>query len=348
MKASLLLSLTFLLHVVREIVAHSEYVELLGHDKKEHVLSMTPKEYLQPDDLPESFVWGNLTKSLNQHIPQYCGSCWAHGALSALADRIKIARNYEGTEINLSVQFLLNCGRHVAGSCHGGSPGGVHQFIKETGYIPYDTCAPYLACSADSDFGGFCDQVDTSCSSFNTCRTCSMKIVPSIHPFREKCSSIVLFPNATLAEYGSLDLFDDVIFEIQAEIFARGPVVAGVNGQAIHDYQGGVFRDTTADRKVTHVVELVGWATDDEGVFWIARNSWGQYWGELGMFRIGAGENIAGIESGIWWATPGSWTVVNYPCDESDDNCVVTEHHKDPSQDLAAVRERVEAIKRRS
>ena len=45
---------------------------------------------------PADFTWGDkdgvnyLTPSLNQHIPQYCGSCWAHGSVSALGGRIEI------------------------------------------------------------------------------------------------------------------------------------------------------------------------------------------------------------------------------------------------------------------
>jgi len=50
-----------------------------------------------------------------QHLPQYCGSCWAHGALSSLADRIKIARLGQGDDINLAIQFILNCGGKFAG-----------------------------------------------------------------------------------------------------------------------------------------------------------------------------------------------------------------------------------------
>jgi cathepsin X len=82
------------------------------------------------NDMPANFTWqlvdgvSYTTKSLNQHIPQYCGSCWAHGALSALADRIKISRGAAGDEINLSIQWVLNCGGYIAGSCHGGSHSG--------------------------------------------------------------------------------------------------------------------------------------------------------------------------------------------------------------------------------
>merc|ERR1712216_406877 len=78
---------------------------------KEHVISPRPQDYIKTEDLPSNFSWHShpddgmnyLTKSLNQHIPQYCGSCWAHGSVSALGDRIKIARKGKGIDINLSV-----------------------------------------------------------------------------------------------------------------------------------------------------------------------------------------------------------------------------------------------------
>merc|ERR1719316_82010 len=69
-----------------------------------------------------------LTMSRNQHIPQYCGSCWAHGSVSALGDRIKIARDGKGIDINLSVQHILNC--NGGGSCHGGSVNGPYAWLK--------------------------------------------------------------------------------------------------------------------------------------------------------------------------------------------------------------------------
>ena len=99
---------------------HNEYKVLEGHQVRDNFRAPLPYTYIDADDLPDAFSWGNvnghsyLTHSLNQHIPQYCGSCWAHGALSALADRIKIT-NSSTDEINLSIQYVLNCGTHVAG-----------------------------------------------------------------------------------------------------------------------------------------------------------------------------------------------------------------------------------------
>ena len=88
------------------------------------------------------------TNSLNQHIPQYCGSCWAHGTTSALADRVKIARGAKGIDVQLSVQHVLNCGG--VGSCYGGTVDGTYPWIdsisSKTGSgISYYTSNPYVA-----------------------------------------------------------------------------------------------------------------------------------------------------------------------------------------------------------
>lgn len=69
------------------------------------------------------------------------------------------------------------------------------------------------------------------------------------------------------------------VTDIQSEILARGPVAAAINGKPLHTYPGGVFRDTSASQATTHIVSIVGWASTEGGeVYWICRNSWGQFW----------------------------------------------------------------------
>ena len=147
--------LIFTLAIALASVGHaqaSEFKILEGHTVLNDYTSPLPYTYISDDDLPDSFTWGDvngksyLTHSLNQHIPQYCGSCWAHGAMSALGDRIKIARNAEGEDLNLSIQYILNFGGDIAGSCHGGSATGAYEFVKQSGFVPLDTCLPSLHC----------------------------------------------------------------------------------------------------------------------------------------------------------------------------------------------------------
>jgi hypothetical protein len=72
----------------------NELVKVPGHTKLNQFVSPLPYTYINANKLPSSFSWDNvngthyLTKSLNQHIPQWCGSCWAHAALSSLAEYV--------------------------------------------------------------------------------------------------------------------------------------------------------------------------------------------------------------------------------------------------------------------
>lgn len=259
----------------------SEEVRNLNLDSPLHA---APHTYLNATALPESFDWHDVngtsyvTHSLNQHIPQYCGSCWAHGAVSALADRVKIARRARGSDINFSIQSILNCGAKTAGSCHGGSALGAYKFISDQGFIPYDTCQPYLACSAESS-EGFCPHVDTTCSAYNTCRTCSTFDAMGGH-----CEKIAEVPGARIKDYGRVIGEDN----IAAEIYARGPVACGINAGPALNYTTGIFDDIHASRDVDHIISVTGWGYDSSTgkQYWNVRNSWGQYWGELGYMYV--------------------------------------------------------------
>jgi len=272
---------------------------------------------LQSVAYPEDFTWCNkdgvnyCTISLNQHIPQYCGSCWAHGTTSALADRIKIARKGKGIDVQLSVQHMLNCGN--VGSCHGGSLDGPYQWIKsisdKTGTgISYTTSQPYFACSAENEVG-ICKGMDWSCTAVNTAVTCGT--------FGEKCVGLSQYPNATVAEYGHISGKDAMM----KEIHSRGPIACTIDADLLDKYTTGIV--TGEGQGVNHVISVVGWGTDQkEGLYWIVRNSWGEYWGEQGYVRVKDG---AASLSECAWAVPKDYTAPEkhnqFHCFESGSNC---------------------------
>jgi len=260
-----------------------------SEQRRSHIL----RKY-QAEEIPTALDWRwmNSTRfttwSRNQHIPQYCGSCWAFAATSALSDRIAIKFGTE-RQVSLSPQVVLDC--DTLGEdhgCQGGDPNTAHEFLRTKG-VSEDSCSPYRATGWDS--GNVCDDIDY-------CKTCEPN---------GECSVPDPYKLWFAEEHGEVKGAEQMMNEL-----TRGPIVCGVAvTDGFLEYTNGVFADTTGAKDLDHAISVVGYGTENGVDYWIGRNSWGTYWGENGYFRIVRGVNNLGIESDCTWATPAAPRIVN-------------------------------------
>jgi cathepsin X len=258
----------------------------------------------EESSLPPSFFWGDidgtnfLSPVRNQHIPVYCGSCWAHASTSTMTDRFTIehdaATKFPGPTL-LSVQNVIDCGD--SGSCFGGWDGLVYQYAEQKG-IPSETCNAYQA-------------INQECNRMHECYTCwpgSLK----------GCEPVTRYQRMYAKEHGRVSGRK----MMKAELFARGPISCEIDAtEGLDAYTGGVYREFKPGAESNHVVSIVGWGVtggadgqDGHGgeEYWIVRNSWGREYGEQGYFRIvtskgGNGEYNLAIEESCGWVSGLEW-----------------------------------------
>jgi cathepsin X len=306
------------------------------------------------NNIPNNFDWRNVTKhnfypSLqpgnycvpvrNQHIPQYCGSCFAFGSVQTLGDRFNIMKalqnkgNNQFSKIELSIQHVLNCLPNM--TCFtGGDSYLVYQLILSKGGIPDETCKSYEA-NVNSN----------KCEP--PCYTCLAKGQNNCADIGEK--TFTKFGNNRCCKVEKFDLYGiegfsninarfkneiknktnkwsqkDLIKYIQTEIYLNGPVTIAIDAIPLETFSGGRIFSTPKNYtpELNHLVAIVGWGTDTQTnkIYWVIRNSWGSFWAENGYIRIftdSAGLSVDGND--VFGAYPKGWlnTSGQQPGDEN-------------------------------
>jgi len=265
---------------------------------------------LNGQQFERQFSWANISgvsyliPIRNQHIPTYCGSCWAFAATNVLSDRWNV--RYMGTgspppDLLLSTQNVLSCGNEATGcgTCHGGDDATVFVYAQSHG-IPHESCSNYMArdttCRANAPIAG---------DNRPHCYNCDEEAM---------CYSIREYHRLYVRE-GSIGTLSGGA-AMKAEIRTNGPISCGVMATHAmeHKYSAGIFSEPPSDHdsRINHVVEVFGWGVDDRNNdYWHVRNSWGGEWGEGGFMRIvtsdnagaaGTGNNL--LETECSYATP--------------------------------------------
>jgi C1A family cysteine protease len=205
---------------------------------------------------PSSWNWRNKDgKDWTTPIKDQgsCGSCYAFGTYAAMEACIKIESNQPDLFIDLSEQYMVSCGEEwVSGilGCDGAYTSGTMEFLEKYGAIP-ESCFKYV-----SGGGGYEPPCSNKCSNWE-------KLREDIDSWGSVSSSQDSIKNA-LIQYGPLPT--------SMQVYAN-----------FNSYSGGVYQPSGAYEGM-HKVAIVGY--NDNGGYWICKNSWGDDWGEDGWFKI--------------------------------------------------------------
>ena len=207
-------------------------------------------EMLKEEDIPDSIDWRNVNGTnylswiKNQHIPVYCGSCWAQGTTSALADRFNIMLGDSNpTPVALSAQVIVNC--EAGGDCNGGNAGGVYEFAYEEG-IPDSSCEQYVAKNL-----GRCNAIDK-------CKDCTWPPCPVGQDCQDKCWAVD-YKKYYASNYYSLS----GAAKMKAEIAAHGPISCSMEvTDKFLNYTTGIYSEYKIFPMSNHIISVVGYGKD--------------------------------------------------------------------------------------
>jgi len=177
---------------------------------------------------------------------------------------------------------MINC--NAGGTCNGGNPAGVYKYAYKTG-IPDSSCEQYVAKNLDK----------RSCEAIDICKDCSWPPPAENETGQENCKAVD-YKKYFVSDYYSLSGAD----KMKTEIYTHGPISCGMDvTDPFEAYAGGIYSEKKRFPMINHEIAIVGWGFDEptQTEYWIGRNSWGTYWGEMGFFRMKMHEDNLAIEN---------------------------------------------------
>eukprot|EP00009_Paramoeba_aestuarina_P005714 CAMPEP_0201521620 /NCGR_PEP_ID=MMETSP0161_2-20130828/15226_1 /ASSEMBLY_ACC=CAM_ASM_000251 /TAXON_ID=180227 /ORGANISM="Neoparamoeba aestuarina, Strain SoJaBio B1-5/56/2" /LENGTH=371 /DNA_ID=CAMNT_0047920283 /DNA_START=32 /DNA_END=1147 /DNA_ORIENTATION=+ len=235
------------------------YDKGMGRTRERKLAPPSPKQIVQA--LPKEVDWrgkGILTAVKDQG---QCGSCWTFASAAQIETYTAMATNELPV---LSEQQILDCANNSQ-QCGGtgGCEGGIAQLAYETmmkNGMASEWTYPYQSYFGQ-DFG----------QGGSDCRFDKSKMGTA----------------ATVKGY--VDLESNNYNAVMSTLANIGPLAVNVDASQWHLYESGVFPcDMTTNIDINHVVQLVGYGTDDTSGddYWLVRNSWSPAFGEEGFIRI--------------------------------------------------------------
>ena len=184
-------------------------------------------ELLSAEEIPEQLDWRSkddtnwLSWNKNQHIPQYCGSCWAQGSTSTIADRFNIMNGVSTTTpVGIDAQMVVNC--QAGGSCNGGDPAKVYEYAMEHGLV-HSSCMNYVAHN----------EYDSMCGAIDICRDCTGPAPAADEDGQENCYAVE-DTHYYVSEYWHVVGADKMKADLQ-----QGPISCGIQATDAFDKYDG-------------------------------------------------------------------------------------------------------------